>query len=192
VDRAAQSFQPAAIRRIAARVAWQAYFRTHDVFLLPTAFVPAFPHDHSEAPPGPLVSRLDERVITAAKGPHAYTDMFFWISFATLSGLPATTAPAGLTRDGLPVGIQIIGPYLEDATPIDLAGRLADMVGGGRTAGRILRADPAPAQDSLRTAADREAAARRGPTGRGRRQGSPDVAGRSDGVGVNRSFSAPG
>jgi amidase len=127
-----KSFQAAAIRRIAARAAWQAYFRTHDVFLLPTAFVPAFPHDHSEAPPGPLVGRLDERVITTAKGPRAYTDMFFWISFATLGGLPATTAPAGLTRDGLPVGIQIIGPYREDATPIDLAGRLADVVGGFR------------------------------------------------------------
>ena len=34
----------------------------------------------------------------------------FWISFATLTGLPATTAPIGLTRDGLPVGVQIVGP----------------------------------------------------------------------------------
>ena len=49
-----------------------------------------------------------------------------------MTGLPATTAPVGLTRAGLPVGIQIIGPYLEDATPIDLAGRLADVLGGFR------------------------------------------------------------
>ena len=97
---------------------------------MPSAFVPAFPHDHSEAAPGPLVGRLDERVIITAKGPRAYSDMFFWISFATLTGLPATTAPAGLTPDGLPVGVQIIGPYLEDATPIDIAGRLADLTGG--------------------------------------------------------------
>ncbi|PYM50552.1 MAG: hypothetical protein DME14_05235 [Candidatus Rokuibacteriota bacterium] len=54
----------------------------------------------------------------------------FWISFATLTGLPATTAPIGLTRDGLPVGVQIVGPYLEDATPIDVAGRLAEVIGG--------------------------------------------------------------
>ena len=59
-------------------------------------------------------------------------DLLFWISFATLAGLPATTAPVGLTRSGLPVGIQIVGPYLEDATPIDLAGRLADLLGGFR------------------------------------------------------------
>jgi amidase len=39
----------------------------------------------------------------------------------------------GLTREGLPVGLQIIGPYLEDATSIDLAGKLADVRGGFRT-----------------------------------------------------------
>jgi amidase len=36
----------------------------------------------------------------------------------------------GLTRGGLPVGIQIVGPNLEDATPIDVAGRLTELVGG--------------------------------------------------------------
>jgi amidase len=56
--------------------------------------------------------------------------LLFWISFATLTGLPATTAPIGVTRAGLPVGLQIIGPYLEDATPIDIAGKLADVTGG--------------------------------------------------------------
>ena len=127
-----KSFQAASSRRMAARAAWQAYFRTHDAFLMPTAFVTAFPHDQSVAAPGPGVGPLDERVIATAKGPRSYRDMFFWISFATLTGLPATTAPTGLTRTGLPVGIQIIGPYLEDATPIDLAGRLADVTGGFR------------------------------------------------------------
>ena len=56
-------------------------------------------------------------------------DLYFWISFATLTGLPATIAPIGLTRKGLPVGLQIMGPYLEDATPIDIAGKLADVIG---------------------------------------------------------------
>ena len=51
-------------------------------------------------------------------------------STASNAGLPATTAPIGLTRDGLPVGVQIVGPYLEDATPIDVAGRLAEVIGG--------------------------------------------------------------
>src|SRR5262249_52384701 len=111
-------------RRRAARAIWQAYFRTHDAFLLPTALVAAFPHDHS-------ANQLT-RVLTTSGGPRPYGDLCFWISFATLGRLPATTAPAGLTAGGLPVGLQIVGPYLEDATPIDVAGRLADVVGGFR------------------------------------------------------------
>jgi amidase len=111
-------------RRRAARAIWQAYFRTHDAFLLPTAFVPAFPHDQNP--------KWFERVLATPAGPRPYSDLLFWISFATLAGLPATTAPVGLTRDGLPVGIQIVGPYLEDATPIDVAGRLTEVVGGFR------------------------------------------------------------
>ena len=111
-------------RRRAARAIWQAYFRTHDVFLMPTTFVPAFPHDHTP--------NLFDRVLATPAGPRPYLDLLFWISFATLTGLPATTAPVGLTRGGLPVGIQIVGPYLEDATPIDVAGRLTDVIGGFR------------------------------------------------------------
>lgn len=38
--------------------------------------------------------------------------------------------PAGKTASGLPVGIQILGPYLEDATPLRLAGLLARENGG--------------------------------------------------------------
>jgi Asp-tRNA(Asn)/Glu-tRNA(Gln) amidotransferase A subunit family amidase len=49
---------------------------------------------------------------------------------ATLTGCLATTAPAGLSRSGLPVGLQIVGPYLEDATPIGFAQLLAGEIGG--------------------------------------------------------------
>jgi amidase len=44
--------------------------------------------------------------------------------------LPAVVAPVGRTPGGLPVGVQIVGPYLEDRTPIDFARRLADVIGG--------------------------------------------------------------
>jgi len=115
-------YQAAVRQRMAARAVWQDYFRTHDAFLLPTAFVPAFPHDHSQP--------MEKRTLATPEGPRPYIDLLFWISFAPLTGLPATVAPVGLTRDGLPVGIQILGPYLEDATPIDIAGRLSDVTGG--------------------------------------------------------------
>jgi amidase len=112
------------MRRRQARGVWQAYFRTRDAFLMPTALVPAFPHDPAGTP---LL-----RVLATPRGERPYQDICFWTSFASLAGLPATTAPVGLTPGGLPVGVQIVGPYLEDATPIDLAGRLADVVGGFR------------------------------------------------------------
>jgi len=115
-------FQISSHTRMKARAAWQKYFRTHDAFLMPTAFVPAFPHDHSEP--------IDQRRLSTPEGERPYRDLLFWISFATLSGLPATNAPIGLTADGLPVGIQIVGPYLEDATPIDVAEKTGDVIGG--------------------------------------------------------------
>jgi amidase len=49
---------------------------------------------------------------------------------ANLSGHPATAFPAGRSREGLPIGLQAIGPYLEDHTPIALAGLVADLIGG--------------------------------------------------------------
>jgi amidase len=111
-------------RRRAAHAVWRAYFRTHDAFLLPAALVAAFPHDHTAMP---LL-----RTLATPRGDRPYPDLAYWSAFASLAGLPATTAPVGFTAGGLPVGIQIVGPYCEDATPIDLAGRLADIIGGFR------------------------------------------------------------
>jgi amidase len=60
----------------------------------------------------------------------AREDILKWIFHATLSGNPASVCPIGRTAEGLPCGIQIMGPFLEDATPIDLAGRIAEFTGG--------------------------------------------------------------
>jgi amidase len=40
--------------------------------------------------------------------------------------------PAGLTANGLPIGLQAIGPYLEDRTPIKFAELMAEAMGGYR------------------------------------------------------------
>lgn len=104
------------------RAAWQDYFRTHDAFLLPTAFTTAFEHVQTEP--------LEMRTIQTSLGTRAYTDLLFYISFATMSGVPATVAPLGLASNKLPVGVQILGPYMEDATPIALAGHLSEIIDG--------------------------------------------------------------
>jgi amidase len=53
-----------------------------------------------------------------------------WVVTATLTGCPATAAPIGQSSSGLPVGIQIMGPFWEDATSIEFAALLSDMIGG--------------------------------------------------------------
>jgi amidase len=110
-------------RRQAARAAWSRYFAEVDVFLCPTNFTAAFPHD-----PRPF----DERTIATPDGERPYTDQPFWISHASLAGLPAVAGPVGRTPGGLPVGMQVLGPPYEDDTAITFAELLADVTGGYR------------------------------------------------------------
>ncbi len=109
-------------RRLAFRAQWQAYFNEIDVFLSPVAFCAAFPHDHSEP--------IEARRISTSDGSRPYMEMFNWICIPSLTGCPATVAPVGLTEAGLPVGIQIMGPYWEDATPLTFATLLERETGG--------------------------------------------------------------
>jgi amidase len=51
-------------------------------------------------------------------------------ALATLSGQPATAFPVGLSRAGLPIGLQAIGPYLEDRTPMHFSALMAQEYGG--------------------------------------------------------------
>lgn len=108
-------------RREQARAKWQDFFRDFDVLLCPVGPVCAFAHDHSDD--------LMARTITVNGSPRWYWEQLAWIALATLAGLPATVAPVGRSA-GLPVGVQIIGPWQEDRTCIGFAGALAEVIGG--------------------------------------------------------------
>ena len=110
------------IKRLAYRALWEKFFESVDVFLLPTNFTAAFRHDTSS-----IVTRT---IPLPEGGAQPFVNMLAYIVPATVTGCPATTAPAGLSKSGLPVGIQIVGPYLEDATPIRFAQLLAREIGG--------------------------------------------------------------
>ncbi len=110
------------MKRLRTRQVWQKYFESFDVFLCPVAFTPAFPHDASPD--------MAARTIGAPEGKRPYLNMMNWIFFATVAGLPATVMPVGRTASGLPVGLQIVGPMWEDATPIQFASLLAERLGG--------------------------------------------------------------
>jgi amidase len=87
---------------------WRAFFREWDVVIYPTAAVPAFPHDRSE----PFEARrldIDGRA-------YSYSDAcFIWADPASTFGLPSTAIAIDRSPEGLPIGVQVIGPYLEDA-----------------------------------------------------------------------------
>jgi amidase len=108
-------------RWVAARAAWNRYFNETDVFLCPVNFTPAFPHD-----PRPF----EARTISTPDGERPYDNQSFWVSHASLPGLPAVAAPIGRTPGGLPVGAQIVGPLYEDDTAITFAELLGDVIGG--------------------------------------------------------------
>jgi amidase len=108
-------------RRMAARAAWGRYFDDVDVFLCPTNFTAAFPHD-----PRPF----EARTIATPEGERPYADQAFWVAHPALAGLPALSAPAGRTAGGLPVGAQVVGPLHEDDPAITFAERLAEVAGG--------------------------------------------------------------
>jgi hypothetical protein len=64
--------------------------------------------------------------------PRPYADQSTWTGLAGVAYLPAAVAPAGLTRSGLPVGVQVVAPYLEDRTAVDVARHLERVLGGYR------------------------------------------------------------
>jgi amidase len=109
-------------RRERHRAAWAAFFREHDVLLCPASPVAAIRHDQA----GDVFTRT--MLVNGRSRP--YSEQIAWAGVIGMAWLPATVAPAGRTPEGLPVGVQIVGPYLEDRTPLDVARRLADVVGG--------------------------------------------------------------
>lgn len=111
-----------AAARAGLRAQWRALFKSFDAVICPIMPTPAYPHDHS--PEQAL------RTIGIDGKDYPYSDQLAWPGVATLPGLPATAVPLGLSKDGLPVGVQIVGPFLEDRTPLKLAELIEREFGG--------------------------------------------------------------
>jgi amidase len=107
--------------RAGLRQRWQSLFEEVDVVLCPPMPTVAFRHEH--APQRDRRLDIDGRSV-------AYNDQIAWSGIATLTGFPATVAPIDRSADGLPIGVQIVGGYLEDRTTIAFAGLLEAEFGG--------------------------------------------------------------
>jgi amidase len=104
------------------RAQWRELFKTFDAVICPVMPTPAYPHDHSDD--------QETRRINIDDKDYVYPDQLAWPGIATLPGLPATAIPIGLSPEGLPIGVQIVGPWLEDRTPLKLAELIEREFGG--------------------------------------------------------------
>jgi amidase len=104
------------------RLRWAEFFRDWDILLCPAAASAAFPHDQA--------GERHERTIEVNGHPVLTTDQMFWAGFSGVVYLPSTVSPIGLTRSGLPVGVQAIAGHLQDRTAIEFSRLLAPLTGG--------------------------------------------------------------
>jgi amidase len=121
-----QDWLAANAARYRLRRQWHDLFREWDIVVCPAMPTPAFPHDqapHQFPNPEPRHIDIDGR-------PFPYLDQLVWSGIATLPSLPATVMPVERSASGLPVGVQIIGPYFEDHTTITFAQLMEREFGG--------------------------------------------------------------
>jgi amidase len=104
------------------QAAWEKLFEDVDVVLCPPMPTVAFMHDHSSP------SETRQLDIDGKKVP--YDNQIAWAGIATSNGLPATTMPIGHDDSSLPIGVQIVGGFLDDRTTIAFAGLVEREFGG--------------------------------------------------------------
>jgi amidase len=106
------------------RQRWAEFFTGTDVLLCPVVPVPPFRHVHTSD------GSNWSRATLADHGERPYRDLIGWSALIGSVYLPVTVAPIGRTVDGLPIGVQVVAPYLEDRTALAFARCISDVLGG--------------------------------------------------------------
>jgi amidase len=104
------------------RTIWADWFETYDVLVCPVLATPAFPHDQK--------GELFTRTLTINGDEVPYLNAVVWTGLIGVIGLPSAVPPVGRTPGGLPVGVQVVSPYLRDREAVHIAGLLAEVAGG--------------------------------------------------------------
>ncbi len=118
-------FVRAANARGALYAAMARFHERHDLLVTPTLSIPAFAAGHDTPPDG-----------------RYGTDWLAWTPYSypfNLTGQPAATVPCGLTRAGLPVGLQIVGPMHRDGAVVRAARAYEDAKPWARLDGALVR-----------------------------------------------------
>jgi len=113
-------------RRLRERAAWDEFFADWDAVLAPVMPTAAFPHDTERS--------LAERSLDVDGTAVSHLVVLAWCGAIGSALLPVVTLPAGPTPDGLPVGVQVVGPYLGDLRLLRVAELVDEAAGSGFTA----------------------------------------------------------
>ena len=108
-------------RRQVLREGWAELFATYDVLVCPVCSTPPFPHDQRPRGERQYVINGEDRPMS---------DYVAWPGLIGMAYLPSTSTPLGPNPNGLPVGVQVVGPHLADRTTIDVAHRIRAVIGG--------------------------------------------------------------
>jgi amidase len=104
------------------RAAFARLFRDHDVLLAPVMPTAAFTHDTEVD--------IASRTVDVDGTTRPYFDNMIWNGGIGTLLLPVAVPPVGLTPSGLPVGVQVVAPHLEDRTAVAVAAHLEHLLGG--------------------------------------------------------------
>jgi amidase len=98
---------------------WERFFADCDLLICPAGFGPAFPRTKV----GTRLSYDGKEMI--------YAD-YVWpfVACFNASGHPVLTVPLGLGKEGLPLGVQIVGPYWSEPELIAFAKQAAQLTEG--------------------------------------------------------------
>jgi amidase len=96
--------------RAVIRKQWAAVFRDWDLVVCPSFSTTA-----------PFLAEAESATATIDGHEVSRGDQVAWCALATGAGLPSTAMPVTTSAEGLPIGVQIIGPYFEDRTTIGFA-----------------------------------------------------------------------
>ncbi len=109
------------VERNRIRDVWKRWFADHDVLLCPVMPMAPFPHQTDQ----PFI----DRTILINGSPRPHVACTAWTGLVGMAYLPSTVIPVGRTASGLPVGMQVVGPYLEDRTSLAAAQLLSEVLG---------------------------------------------------------------
>ena len=108
------------------RQQWHLFFQQYDALVCPVTMTTAFPHNQQGS--------LPERTVMVDGVERPYMELLWWTVLIGGVYLPSTVIPVGVNSDGMPIGVQVVGPYMEDRTALAVAPTLFHVAPSGENA----------------------------------------------------------